>query len=244
MKCLNCKSELTDINNPCPSCNYKNDANYLKYIQDEKVLANLNEYRKENEVTDINETEYNNNVSNLNNNDNSVIDNEIYLEAYVGKNYQKIKKGGFSWCCLFLGEYYLLYKKMYPQVFSIYLARLISSLAMPLIWLYLISIDFPNKFDSDFYYLLVHEFLPSVLPFLVTVSIAIFFKENYLKEAKARVDKILEKSSEKTVEQKIDICKREGTTNIIWVIILVFILVWLETKIVSDLISGFIKSIF
>ena len=45
--------------------------------------------------------------------ENETINEDALINAYIGKNADKLKKGGFSWCTLFFGVLYTLYRKMW-----------------------------------------------------------------------------------------------------------------------------------
>lgn len=60
-------------------------------------------------------------------------DEEKYVEAYVGKNYNNFKTGTFNVGAFFLGPIYLLYRKMYLYAFVFVIISIILSFCIPIV---------------------------------------------------------------------------------------------------------------
>ncbi len=124
--------------------------------------------------------------------DNSSFEDEILINTYIGKNADKLKDGQFSFCSLFFGLLYVVYRKMW------YLAT---------IWV-LINI-FSSMFLSS---------LSGIITLAFNVFVAIKFKNLYIKHVKEKVSLIKAKNPGATKEQLIAICSKKGGTSIIAVV--------------------------
>lgn len=120
---------------------------------------------------------------------NSYIDNDDLIDSYIGANAKKIKKGGTSWSCLFIGILYVLYRKMWLLGFIWWVISIISNI-----------------------------FLPSVASYIslfLDVAISMEFKKWYLKHAEEQVDKIKTENPGKSKEELMKICKKKGGVTLI-----------------------------
>lgn len=119
MRCVKCKETLNNPTGKCQNCGYQNNMEYQKYIQDEQVQKNLIYYNNNKEKF-INEVSNNSPFYNSNE----------YLNAYIGNNVDSFKKGGISFCYLFFGEYYLIYRKLYLPFLIKYLITILLLVIM------------------------------------------------------------------------------------------------------------------
>ena len=129
-----------------------------------------------------------NNITN--DNDDSLID------AYIGKNADKLKNTGFSYCTLFFGFIYTFYRKMW---------------SLGIIWLAinaLCNVILPGK-------------IVSIVDIVATVTISSQFKKMYLKNVKEKINKIKAENPDKSNEELIAICREKGGTTIIPIIIVI-----------------------
>ena len=76
---------------------------------------------------------------------------EALVDAYIGKNADKIKDGKFSFCCFFLGTIYTLYRKMYSlTIIMIIFQNILLYISFPIVDSILVnkfgfSAAFPNN---------------------------------------------------------------------------------------------------
>jgi len=123
----------------------------------------------------------------------NIISDEQLIDAYIGKNAEQIKKGGFSiWSFLF-GMFYVIYRKMW----------LLSTVGI------VIS-------------LVANLFLPTFATYIVGAfgwAVAFQFNKWYLENAKENVEKIKNENFGVSQQNLIEICRKKGGTSIIAVVI-------------------------
>lgn len=179
MICSNCGSNIKPGEAFCRNCGSKNPN-----VQNQNN-SNINNVMS-------------NQKSNISKNDSK---DEVLIDAYIGKNAEKIKTKKFSLPTLFLGAYYLIYRK---------------------IWLY----GFVWVIGGS----IIAVFLPAIskyLPFAIGVYFAIEFKKIYLKHVGKQVEKIKSENLGKSDAELIAICSRKGGTNVaaaIGAVLLAFVL--------------------
>lgn len=125
-------------------------------------------------------------------------DNKVDLiDAYIGKNIDKIKSGKFSFTTFFFGALYVLYRKMW---------------LLGLIWQICI---------------IALSFLPTPIYYICTMALSVFFSirfnEMYLNKVKQNVEKITSWNLDKSKEELKNICSKKGGTTI-WPVIIVLII--------------------
>ena len=131
-----------------------------------------------------------------------------YLKYFIGENYDVFESGGISWAYLFMGEYYLLFRKMYiPAIIKCSLSVILAVLA---IFIYNINSNVTVVFILLF-------LLLQILPIFVV-------KRYYYDYAKRKIKKILKDNKGKSEQEIIKICNRMGGTDIILPIILLICL--------------------
>ena len=126
-------------------------------------------------------------VQNSYNNDDALID------AYIGKNVDKLKNGGFSGCTFFFGAIYALYRKMWLLGAIWIAAAMIANLFLPT--------------------------FASLLSLVANIVISIQFKKWYMKHVEEEVAKIKAQNPGKSNKELIEICRKKGGTSMIPVII-------------------------
>ena len=122
---------------------------------------------------------------------------DALLMAYIGKNSDKILKGEFSFGAFFLGNLYLLYRKMYT-LFAIVLVAVIIAVFLPLT-------------------------ITSLVGFGIAIFLGIKFNELYVKHAKKEVSNIRMSNPHLDFNQLSFLCAKKGGTNIVLPIILAVI---------------------
>ena len=132
---------------------------------------------------------------------NNGFNKEELVRCYVGNNYEKIKSGGFSYCCFFFGWAYLFYRKYYPLAYILLAANIISVL----LYAFLVN-----------YFLWV---LISVILLVVQFILGRLFKMNYIRDTNDFIDNKLKEGM--SYEELKDLCIKQGGVDI-KVFILVF----------------------
>lgn len=128
---------------------------------------------------------------------NAPIDNGDLIDAYIGKNADKLKNGSFSGGVFFFGFLYVLYRKMWLLGFVWFAGALIADMFLP---------DIANGV------------------FLISnIIICLQFKKWYLKYVVEQVDTIKAANPGNTQEQLMMICSQKGGTTLVPVIIVIVI---------------------
>ena len=116
------------------------------------------------------------------------------IDAYIGKNAEKLKKGDFSFCTFLFGNIYIFYRKMWQLGIALFV---VSSI--------------------------VGNFLPSyayLITLVIDILLAIKFKSMYLKHVKEQVNKIKSSNPNASQNELLNICGKKGGTTLAPVIIL------------------------
>lgn len=130
---------------------------------------------------------------------NPTSNNEDLVDAYIGKNVDKIKTGNFSFPTFFLGILYTFYRKMW---------------GLGLIW-WLVS--------------LVAAFIPvvsAIAPLGLGIIFSIKFNKIYVNKVREKVEKIVQNNPGKSRDELRKICSQKGGTTILPVIIIPIIVVF------------------
>lgn len=128
------------------------------------------------------------------NNNNVFNSDQDLIDAFIGNNAEKIKHNSFSVCTFVFRGVYFMYRKMYLYGF-----------------LWLVGIP------------LVFMFLPGIgilLPLISAIVLGIKFKDIYLGFVKEKVNEIKRLNPNKKHAELVEICRKQGGTNIIPVIII------------------------
>lgn len=127
------------------------------------------------------------------------ITDETLEKCFVGPNYDKIKSEKFSFPAFFFGAYYLLYRKMWLYAL-----------------LYFTVIILINIFVEKYVLILI---------FGISILIGTLFNKIYMKHTKRKIEKIKVKNSDKTQEELLRICKKEGGNSPFTVVIIIFVFI-------------------
>ena len=202
----------------------QNQNNENQVINQNISLHNQTNYSQNNNQQ-INE---NNNLQNIQpskpqtvfntNKSQNILNDEIYnddmlIDAYIGKRADKLKKGGFSWCTFFGGIIYAFYRKMWGFGIVFFIINLIVIILSKII-----------------------PFLPlkSTTGTIVELIAAKIFKENYIIHVQNQIEKIKQKNPDKTQEELLQICRKKGGTTIVPIIIVLIIsLIYITPSIIG-----------
>lgn len=108
-----------------------------------------------------------------------------YIKAYIGHNYELIKKMKFSFPALIFGPWYLLYRKVWGYAIG---AIIISFAA-----LFLLEGDLADFID-----------------FIINIYFACKFKEIYTKQAEDQVESIKQQNLDKSTNELLEVCRKKG----------------------------------
>ena len=111
-----------------------------------------------------------------------------YVKAYIGQNYQSIKKMKFSFPSLIFGPWYLLYRKVWGYAIAIII----------------ISIAAQFLLTSD---------LKDFVNIIMNIFVACKFQSIYMKQAEDKVEQIKQQNLDKTTNELLDICRKKGGTS-------------------------------
>lgn len=205
MLCPNCKSTINIGDSFCKSCGF-NVTGIERTIEEKTANNEINN----NLNTSVNYQEQNiqNNINNSLNQQDSINFNDL-MDAYIGKNVDKLKSG-FSFCTFFFGVLYVFYRKMWLLGFIWILINLALSIFLPKLFL---------------------------LQLVLNIVIAICFKKLYISHVVNKVTKIKEQYSNLSNQDLIYLCYKKGRTTIAPVIIVLAIyalMVLISAKIVLD----------
>ena len=134
---------------------------------------------------------------------NQIFDDNSLVDAYIGKNADKFRQGGFSVPTFFLGITYFLYRKMWLLSFLMIIFNLLISLI----------------FNS----------LGALINIVISILLAVNFKKIYLNHAQKKVERIKLKYSATGQEELIQLCRKKGGTTIIPLIIEIALFLLLMT---------------
>lgn len=153
--------------------------------------------------------------TNQNSNTNSVVDIQSLTKAYIGDKYESIRTKDFSLCYFFFDVYYAIYRKMY--LMGIALLALYSTL------------------------LYIDPKLCIIVMGIVNIIISIRFNHIYIKH----VDRVVEKIRRDNSESRVDllrICRNEGGTNSVFVLLAFLIVGFLSYSKTKDQIDNFLPN--
>lgn len=135
---------------------------------------------------------------------------EKLIIAYIGNNYQKIMKKNFSIPAFFLSWGYILYRKLYfPAILGMTVIIFLSFL------------------PEQIYLLLV---------FAILFVIGFGFNRFYTYTVNKYINKIKKENPNATESELIDICQKNGGTNI-WLAIVIFLIFLIISNLVNNLID-------
>ena len=151
-------------------------------------------------------------IINVINTDNINSEDEL-LKLYIGPNYESIVNGSYSYCSLFLGIYYLFYRKQYSQAYM----------------LLFIQVGIILSYD----FLLVGlSYLLLLLYAIICLIIGASFKKNYVATAKEKIKEI-NKQNISLDEKKEMIKKAGGVDNKAYLLFVVLLIIAYVSSIVT-----------
>jgi len=147
------------------------------------------------------------------------VNDEELVNAYIGKNADKLKKG-FSWNTLIFGVLYVLYRKMWLLGLCWILIN-VGIKTMPV----LLDINLPSitQLFKNFDWYEWWQIALVLLPYIINIIMAFLFKKTYSKIVTKKVERIKLENNEKTPDELIQICNKKGGTTKLPVIILILI---------------------
>lgn len=193
MNCPKCGSNVNQGEMFCRVCGAKIVSQSVQLNQMGQTPVTNQQVYTQNQNISQQQPIMNNNVGYGKTNYSSYSNDEALINAYIGKNADKLKNGGFSVNTFFFGNIYILYRKMWM---------------LGIIW-FLISIIISMFLSS----------LSSILTLVGNIYISTQFKKWYLKYVEEKVAKIKAENPNASHEQLLMICTRKGGTTIIPIII-------------------------
>lgn len=129
----------------------------------------------------------NTNISDNNiSNNTEKYDDESLLEAFIGKNQEKILESSFNFAGLFFGQFYLFYRKMFAYGILVFLLNVI-----------------------------ITNFLKmSFLTIFINLAIGLIVNKTYINFAKKKINKIKVNNMHKSQGELALICSKKGGTSI------------------------------
>ena len=132
----------------------------------------------------------------INSNGTNFVDDEL-VDAFIGKNVQDFKYGGFSWCSFWFGNIYFFYRKMWLLAFGLMILTIIV-----------------NIFLSG---------LANIVIIIIDLYISFNFKKMYFDHAKEMVLEIKKQNPNASKEQLVSICSKKGGTTIVPIILVIIL---------------------
>lgn len=154
-------------------------------------------------------------INNSNNSQNTVINAEILVDAYIGKNIEELRKGNFSWCTFFFDVFYAFYRKMWLFGILCLLSYLVWAFLIVILIVLLVKQTNEITFIQNYvkYYSIIYGGI--ILTSLALRLIFSFkFKKAYLKHATKKVEQIKVRNMGKTNEEIKKECSKKGGTSI------------------------------
>ena len=145
----------------------------------------------------------NSNISNNSSRKYYTADNEQYLKAYIGKNFEKIASGKFSFPAFFFTSFYLYYRKMYLLGIGY---QFILPIIISILVLFLLPIII--AFDSP----IISAIIIIIIFLTVNISLGLKFNRIYLKHALLKVENLKLKYQEP--KALLTACTVKGGTSI------------------------------
>lgn len=195
INCPKCGSNVNQGEMFCRVCGAKIGSQSIQPNQMGSTPSDNQQVHAQNQYVSQHQQIMNNNVEYGTSNYSSYSNDEALINAYIGKNADKLKNGGFSVNTFFFGNIYVLYRKMWM---------------LGIVW-FLVSMIISMFLSS----------LSGVLTLAANIFISTQFKKWYLKHVEEKVDKIKADNPNASYEQLLVICTKKGGTTIIPVIIFI-----------------------
>lgn len=207
MKCLNCGAYVYTSDKFCRSCGTTLTTDNCQYgdnISNSKYDASschTKQYDYSNEYSNKNKDSNTTYTKTYDYEDKYQIDyskfayampndsggEDKYVKAYIGPNYNSIKRMKFSLPGLVFGPLYLLYRKVWSYAIAMFIISIAATALLP---------------DST----------SEIINLLINIFIACKFKEIYIKQAEEKTEHIQQQNLDKTTIELLDICKKKGGT--------------------------------
>ena len=130
----------------------------------------------------------------------NIMQDEKYIEAYIGKNYDKIMNSSFSWPTFLVSIIYFLYRKLWLYALIYYIIN------------FLITLIFDSIFNMPT--------ITSLISIIYSFIVAMKFKDLYLYKINRDIKKIrMSTNNEEEILEKIK--KKGGVSNIALIISIV-----------------------
>ncbi len=113
------------------------------------------------------------------------------LEKFIGKNYKKIMTRSFNIPGFFFGSFYLFYRKMYLYGVGVFVLNLLINILLNNIYVGL----------------------------LINILVAVLVNKIYVSFAQKKIQRIKETNKEKSEEELEKVCKEQGGTSVLGIIL-------------------------
>ena len=195
MNCPKCGSNVNQGEMFCRVCGAKIVSQSIQPNQMGQMPVANQQVQTQNQYVSQQQPIMNNNFGYGASNYSSYSNDESLINAYIGKNADKLKNGGFSVNTFFFGNIYVLYRKMWMLGIIWFLASMIISMFL--------------------------SSLSGVLTLAANIFISTQFKKWYVKHVEEKVAKIKSENPNASQEQLLMICTQKGGTTIIPIIIMI-----------------------
>ncbi len=138
-----------------------------------------------------------------------VTSDDSYRLAFIGANKESIIKSKFSFPTLLLGPYYLIYRKLFGIGIILLIVNILSNVYLG-----------ENGFGLNFF---------------INLTMAFKFRNIYLSHVNSKVKIIRDKNNDKTSSEIMYICSKQGGTTSIKTIIILLIITYFITGIISGI---------
>ena len=210
MKCIYCNSEISSSENICSVCGKNffstNDTNNINSVDEIEFL--------DFDVSSEKSNTYVNSSANFQKNTSS---DETLIDAYIGKNQEKIKRENFSFCTLFFSVSYMFYRKMWAfgflYIIISYLVSLVVPIAVPIV------MTLTKNVGLTFLGIILTPLIKLIVNIICLLVASSKFKKSYMKKVIKEVNKIKILNSDKSHETLINICHKKGGTTIIPIVL-------------------------
>lgn len=233
MKCIKCGGYVYNSDKFCRICGSAMDSSNCQYGNNianskfdssschQKQYDYSYQYSKikpsDNKNTHADQYEYSNKFSidhSKYNYINTVTDSgdDKYVKAYIGKNYESIKKSKFSILTFLLGPWYLLYRKIWKPAIALIIINIAAQVLLP-------------------------ENISNIASCIANGIVAFNFQNIYLKQVESKVESIKQQNLDKTTRELLEICTKKGTPSIKMPLIAIIVMIILLTILLIALVS-------
>lgn len=136
-----------------------------------------------------------------------------YIKAYIGKNYESIKKMKFSIPSLIFGPIYFIYRKIWGYALAAIIIILSATFLL----------------NSD---------LTDAVTLIINIFFACKFQNIYLKQAEDKVEQIKQQGLDKSTTELLEVCKKKGGTTFAGVVAAILISLFLYITLIIYLVGS------